>query len=106
MALPYSTRFLVEKGDGAGSTFLVPAGFVAVARCLDAYCHATGEVDLFFHNAHGGAIWWFHWSPTDQKPAQWQGRQTFFTGETIGVEIDQGGLDGVDYALSGYLLTA
>lgn len=84
---------------------MVPAGFIAVVRDLDAYCDATlGFATLFLHGAIGQAIAWHHWDVATTDQFQWRGRQVYEPGELIEVEADTGIGVGIDVTVSGYLL--
>jgi len=102
----YSTRFLQAHGASSGASFTVPNGYVAVVRDADIYSNSTGFSAFYLQGADGQALWYAAYNPGDQKSQQWRGRQVYFAGETISVSVDVGGLDSIDYAVSGYLLSS
>lgn len=106
MPAVYSTRFLSAKGATSTGSFTVPNGYVAVVRDLDAYANSIAAAAIFLHGASGETLYWFDWGIATQEAVNWRGRQVYFAGESIEVEIAVGVADSVDYALSGYLLTS
>lgn len=107
MASIYSTRFIQASGLSSSTSYLVPTGFVAIVRDLDAYCDATlGFATLFLHGALGQAIAWHHWDATTEDQFAWRGRQVYYSGEDIEVAVATGIGVAIDVTVSGYLLTA
>ena len=102
----YSQRLLSAKGASGTATYIVPAGYVVVIRCLDMYASVTAAADLFLQGEVGQAIMWQHWPINGQAHAQWQGRHAFKAGEGVTVTASVGPIDGIDYTLFGYVLTA
>lgn len=102
----YSTRFIGAQGATAPISYTVPNGYVAVVRDLDAYSDTVASAEIFLRNAEGGAIYFFTWGVAQQQSVEWRGRQVYFAGETITVDISVGALDAIDVAVSGYLLTS
>lgn len=106
MASPvYSSRFISAPGLSTTRSYTVPAGYIAIIRDLDAYGNITGFADLYLHGASGETLYWFHWSALQQEAVLWRGRQVIYAGESFDVTVSTGGIDAVDVAVSGYLLT-
>lgn len=92
-----------DQPGGTPITYVVPAGFVAVVRDMDAFIGSIiGNVGMV---AKGSAAQVF-WQETLVAPGntwvQWRGRQVLFAGESFSMEAD----DVMDLTASGYLLTA
>jgi hypothetical protein len=106
MAVIYSTRFLSGKGGNGSFPYVVPTGYVVVLRDVDVYADVVGASQFFLQGDAGQAIWWNKWDPGDAGYGSWRGRQIMYAGETFTANCDAAPLDGIDYAVSGYLLTA
>jgi len=103
MATIYSTRFAIGAVTAAvANVYTVPAGFVAVVRCLSLVVNVTGATANVRTTAGAGQIFAF----TSTVPGQWagwDGRQVVNAGETITVTASTGST--CDYFISGYLLS-
>jgi hypothetical protein len=102
----YTVTFIAGHGVTADVSYAVPAGFVAVVRCLDMYIDSLAAGDMFLHGANGQAIFWQSWGINDQVAKQWTGRHAFPAGSRITVHPSLGPSDALDVTVSGYLLTS
>jgi hypothetical protein len=103
MARPvYSTEFFAIAGLSGTHTYIVPAGFIAILRDVDAYANVTvASRELHLIGDHGQTIWWQSWGTEDQFAAQWHGRQVIEPGGIIRAVTS----DLIDVSASGYLLS-
>jgi hypothetical protein len=80
---------------------VVPAGFVAVVRCMDAYYGLALSDRKVYAEGHVGQVFWQESvGPNLAGWRQWTGREVFYAGETFRMFGD----DVVDMTASGYLL--
>lgn len=105
MAGVYSQLFLSAKGQNGVTSYAVPLGYVAVIRDCSAYADVTGTSDFFLEGDQGQTIWWNTWDPLSRAFAQWKGRQVIPGGASITANAAAAPTDGIDYAISGYLLS-
>jgi hypothetical protein len=99
----YSVRFLQARAYSGVATYLVPAGFVAVLRDLDAFQVAGLTVpQIYLVGAAGQTIWWNSGSLVDSSYSSWRGRQVINEGETFAVNV---ATETASFAVSGYLLS-
>jgi hypothetical protein len=104
MANVYSTKFIERHSLVGEQGYAVPAGFVAVVRCLDAWTATdlTSTSTFLFIGNLGGTIDYWHVNILTVASHQWRGHQVFVYGEAFAVIAD----NPTDAIVSGYLLTA
>ena len=104
MATVFSTRFIAvhDQPVAIPATYLVPAGFVAVVRDVDAYFGSSLSVKTVFARGSAAQIFWQETVGANLAGwRQWEGRQVIYAGETLSLFADEL----VDLTASGYLLT-
>jgi len=96
--------FITLAGLGGPLTFVVPAGFTAVARDLDVYYGASDiQGNVRFQDVDsGGTIWYGESMEEAAGYLSWRGRQVFPEGHTMQVSTADVLMD---VRLCGYLLT-
>jgi hypothetical protein len=98
----YSTRFIARQGLNGTATYVVPAGFRAVVRDVDAYCDNSGAGGtLFLHGSAGQTIWHLSLAAFATTDGMWRGRQVVEQLESFDVTTDTR----TDVTVSGYLLS-
>jgi len=99
MAQPYSHRF-AYSGSGASSKYTIPAGMVAIVKCVTAWngAAAAGQVAL---QINGATVWANN--PPAATPVSAAGLMIVLNG---GEELNLFGTSGLNSQVSGYLLTA
>lgn len=106
MASVYSTRFCLhaESTSVYVPVYTVPAGYVAVLRCIDVYFGSvTG--DQVIVDVSGAPFWSTPISTVGSSSVPYRGRQVMQEGEILNVNyvLASGGFAGV--MASGYLLS-
>lgn len=100
----YSTRLIAVHNQPANTPILytVPAGYLVVVRCVDAYAGVTVLGVNFYAKGSAAQVFWKDaTSPTSDGWRQWRGREVLYEGEALALEAD----DVADLSASGYLLT-
>jgi hypothetical protein len=100
----YSVRFISDYAAPVSGTYVVPAGFRAIVRDVDAYNAPGGaSEDYVFVGVLeiGGAFMYQHFG--DAGWVGWRGRQVVNEGETIQVGGNTESVQSIQ--VSGYLLT-
>lgn len=100
----YSTRLLYTANISAAPSYVIPEGFVAVIRDLDASCPSpvTGYY-VYLVNVTKSYIIAISTFPSDNNSASWRGRQVVPAGEEIALNGNPP--TGATATVSGYLLT-
>ena len=104
MSIPvYSTVFAALAGFTGVDTSVVPLGYVAVLRDLDATVGISAGMLITLTGTNGQIIW--AWEPgvtTGKVSNQWRGRQVVGPAGTFSITTNAP----ADVTLSGWLLTA
>jgi hypothetical protein len=98
----YSHRFIAEAGFTGSAAFLVPAGFVAVVRDIDAVIFTPGAGTIEAGIGGSAVFWGFTWSFVAVLGWEsWRGRIVLNPGEQLVITTNTG----MDFSASGYLLS-
>jgi len=96
----YSYRFLSAANADPEALFIVPVGYVAVVRDLDAVLSPAGAT-VFQLFVAGAQVFIAQFGiELSYSNIEWRGRQVAFPGETIAVYVD----NDCSVSVSGYLL--
>lgn len=99
----YSTLFYRQQGLLGYVGIPVPSGQIWVIRDFQVYSGALlPSVVRLKDGVTGQTIWFYDFGIASNQWADWQGRQVFNSGDTIGIEADT---NPADVRLSGYALT-
>jgi hypothetical protein len=104
MAAVYSTRFIASPAPEFPPTYTVPAGFIAVVRCIDLWCPAGyGGSRTLVQMVSPACIIFEAIFGAGEESAHWDGRQVLEPGEqlTLNSDVPSPG----SALVSGYLLT-
>lgn len=91
---------------GTGSSYTVPAGFVAVVAHLSYYAStgAAPKTAFFQDDVSGAAFDSAYWDVSTNEAFQREGRWVFTAGQAFHFQVDTLAADGVDVYAGGYLL--
>jgi hypothetical protein len=103
LALVYSHRFLDGNPTNTTLSAVVPAGYTWVIRDISgAFWAQTAPTPQVNFSRSGGAIFYVVVSNGAVEAFQWRGHQVLNAGETLSVQVVNGGCY---FAISGYQLT-
>lgn len=110
MSSVYSVRFLGEAGRlGTGPSFTVPPTMTAIVKFATMYSSGGAfDVTGFLEDdLTGAALWHNDWGATS-GPASYAlyAGIVFEAGSGFHMQVDTLGTAGIDYSVSGYLLSA
>jgi hypothetical protein len=104
MSIPvYSTLFINSPGLVGDAAFLVPDGYIAVVRDIDAVAFIGAGATLEAGIGGGTVFWAYTWSVVAVVDwRSWRGRVVLSAGQQLVIHTDAA----VDVYAGGYLLTA
>lgn len=104
MSVPvYSTLFIDSPGLVGDAGFLVPDGFVAVVRDIDAVAPAGAGAQIYAGIGGSSEFWTYQWTVVATADwRSWRGRVVIPGGGQLVIHTDAP----VDVIACGYLLTA
>jgi len=102
MARVYSQRFINVAGFSGHAAFLVPDGFKAIVRDIDACDFTPGGATIEAGIGDGGVFWIYTWPAEIVGGWQgWRGRVVLEPGEQLVLNASAS----LDMVASGYLLS-